>query len=167
MNTLQTVLRSMPEPDPADVAEPHVRTRIEGAVARFPGALVIGAQQLVSLDGKLRETPRTLDAAREVLLELRGKTQQLHSAVALAEDGQITWSSVDTAHVKMRPLSAQFIGRYLAAADPQAIGSPGAYELDGVGLQLFEHAHGAYPAILGAPLFPLFARLREIGFMVS
>jgi septum formation protein len=167
INTLREVLRSMPEPDPADVAELQVRTKVDGAVARFPGALVIGAQQVVSLDGNLRETPRTLDAARDLLLELRGKTHQLHSAIALAEEGQITWSNVETAHLTMRPLSAQFIGRYLAAAGPQAIGSPGAYELDGIGLQLFEHVQGAYPAVLGAPLFPLFARLREIGFMVS
>ncbi len=167
MNTLRAVLRSMPESDPADIAELHVRTKIDGAVVQFPGALVIGAQQVVSLDGKVPEAPRTLDAARDLLLELRGKTHQLHSAIALAEDGQITWSNVDTAHLTMRPLSAQFIGRYLAAAGPEAIGSPGAYELDGIGLQLFEHVQGAYPAVLGAPLFPLFARLREIGFMVS
>lgn len=167
MNTLREVLRSMPESDPADIAELHVRTKIDGAVVQFPGALVIGAQQVVSLNGKVPEAPRTLDAARDLLLELRGKTHQLHSAIALAEDGQITWSNVDTAHLTMRPLSAQFIGRYLAAAGPEAIGSPGAYELDGIGLQLFEHVQGAYPAVLGAPLFPLFARLREIGFMVS
>ena len=167
VNTLREVLRSMPEPDPADVAELHVRTRIDGAVARFPGALVIGAQQVVSLDGKVREAPRTLDAARDLLLELRGRTHQLHSAIALAEEGQITWNSVDTAHVTLRPLSAQFVGRYLVAAGPQVVGSPGAYELDGIGLQLLEGLEGVYPAILGAPLFPLFARLRQIGFMVT
>ena len=167
MNTLREVLRSMPEPDPADVAELHVRVKIDGAVARFPGALVIGAQQIVSVDGKLREAPRTLDTARDLLLELRGKTHQLHSAVALAEEGQITWSSVDTAHVTMRPLSAQFVGRYLAAAGPQAIGSPGAYELDGVGLQLLDRIEGAFPAVLGVPLFALLRRLRQIGFLVS
>lgn len=167
VNTLRAVLRSMPDPDPADVAELHVRTRIDGAAARFPGALVIGAQQVVSLDGKLREAPRTLDAARDLLLELRGRTHQLHSSIALAEEGQITWSSVDTAHVTMRPLSAQFVGRYLVAAGPQAVGSPGAYELDGIGLQLIESLECVYPSILGAPLFPLFARLREIGFMVT
>lgn len=167
MNTLRAVLRSMPEPDPADVAELQMRTRVDGAVARFPHALVIGAQQIVSLDGKVREAPRTLDAARDLLLELRGRTHQLHSAIALAEEGQFTWSNVETANLTMRPLSAQFIGRYLAAAGPQAVGSPSACELDGIGLQLFEHVDGAYPAILGAPLFPLFARLRKIGFMVS
>lgn len=167
MNTLRAVLRSMPDPDPAGVAELHVRTRIDGAVARFPSALVIGAYQIISLGGELRETPRTLDAARDLLLELGGKTHQLHSAIALAEEGQVTWSNIDTAHVSMRPLSTQFVGRYLAAAGSQAVGSPGAYELDGVGLQLLDRIEGAFPAVLGAPLFSLFARLREIGFMVS
>lgn len=166
-HTFQELLRSMQALDPADIAELHVRSRIDDAVARFPGALVVGAQQVISLDGKLLETPRTLDAARDLLFELRGKTHQLHSAIALAEEGHITWSNVETAHVKMRQLSAQFIGRYLAAAGLQAVESPGAYQLDGIGLQLLEHIEGAYPAILGAPVFPLFARLREIRFMVS
>lgn len=167
LQTLQSVLRSMATPDPADVAELHMRLKIDDATARFPGALVVGAQQVISLDGKLLETPRTLDAARDLLLELRGKTHQLHSAIALAEEGQITWSRVEIAHLTMRPLSAPFVGRYLAAAGPQAVGAPGAYQLDGLGLQLFERLEGAYPAILGAPLLPLFARLREIGFMVT
>lgn len=166
-NTLREVLRSLPESDPADMAELHMRTKVDGAVARFPGALVIGAQQIVSLDGKPREAPRTLDAARDLLLELRGKKHQVHSAIALAEEGEITWSSVGTAHVTLRPLSASFVGRYLAAAGPQAVGSPGAYELDGIGLQLLERIEGAFPDVLGGPLFGLFARLRSIGLLVS
>jgi septum formation protein len=167
IDTLQTLLQTMREPDPADAAELHMRAKIDDANARFPGALILAAHQIISLEGKLLETPRTLHAARDLLLELRGKTHQLHSAVALAEEGQITWSSVDTAHLTMRALSAQFVGRYLAVAGPQAVGSPGAYQLDGVGLQLFERIQGDYPAILGAPLLPLFARLRAIGFMAS
>jgi nucleoside triphosphate pyrophosphatase len=164
---LETAGRMTQPDDPADVAELHVRAKIDDASARFPGALVIGAQEIVSLDGKLRESPKTLDAARDLLFELRGRTHQRHSAVALAVEGQITWSSVETAHLTMRPMSAQFIGRYLAAAGKQAIESPGAYQLDGVGLQLFERVEGAYPAVLGAPLLLLFGRLREIGFMAS
>lgn len=167
INTIREVLRSMAEADPADIAELHVRAKIDGAVARFPGALVIGAQQIISLDGRTRETPRTTDAARDLLLELRGRTHQLHTAVALAEEGQISWSCVDTAHMTMRPLTAQFIGQYVVAAGPQAVNSSGAYELDGVGLQLFDRIEGAFPAVLGVPLFPLFARLREIGFMIA
>ena len=109
----------------------------------------------------------TVDAARDRLFELRGKTHQLHSAVALAEDGNITWTHIETAQLTMRSFSAQFVGRYLAAIGPHVCESPGAYELDGVGLQLFDRIQGDYLAVLGAPIFLLFARLRENGIMVS
>lgn len=167
MQTLQGVLKEMSDPEPSDVAELHVRIKIDEASHRYPGALVIGAQQVVSLDGKLCETPRTIHAARDLLLELRGKTHQLHSAVALAREGEIVWSSVETAHLSMRNLSAQFVGRYLIAAEVQAVGYPGAYQLDGIGLQLFDDVEGAYPAVFGAPIFGLFARMRELGAMVT
>ena len=167
MNALQALLGSMPEHDAADVAELHVRMRVDSAVAQFPGALIFGAHRVVSLNGSVMEAPRTFDAARDLLLDLRGETHQVHSAVALAEEGRIIWSSVDTAQVRMRPVSAEFIGRYLSAAGAEAVGSPGAYNLDGVGLQLIDHIEGTYPAGLGVPLFTLFEQLRKIGFMVS
>jgi septum formation protein len=163
----QALLESLGETDPADVAELLVRTRIEEANARVPGALIIGAHQVVSFDGKVLEKPTTVDAARDRLFHLRGKTHQLHSAVALADDGNITWTHVETAQLTMRPFSAQFVGRYLAAAGPQVCESPGAYQLDGVGLQLFDRIQGDYLTTLGAPIFLLFARLRESGIMAS
>ncbi len=166
-NKDQALLKTLGETDPADVAELLARTTIEEANARVPGALIIGAHQVVSLNGKVLEKPTTVDAARDRLFELRGKTHQLHSAVALAEDGNITWTHVETAQLTMRSFSAQFVGRYLAATGPQVYESPGAYELDGVGLQLFDRIQGDYLTVLGAPIFLLFARLREIGFMAS
>jgi septum formation protein len=165
--THQALLKNMEETDPADVAELLTRTKTEKANARFPGALIIGADQVVSLNGKLLEKPKTIDAARDRLFELRGKTHQLHSAVALAEEGQITWTHVETAHLTMRSFSAQFVGRYLAAAGSQVCESAGAYQLDGVGLQLFDRIQGDYLAILGVPILLLFAHLRESGFMAS
>ena len=161
--THQAVLKHMEETDPADVAELLTRTKIEEANARVPGALIIGAHQVVSIDGKLLEEPKTIDAARDRLFELRGKTHQLHSAVALAEEGQITWTHVETAHLTMRAFSTQFVGRYLAAVGLHVCNSPGAYQLDGVGLQLFDRIQGDYLAVLGVPILQLFARLRQSG----
>jgi septum formation protein len=163
--THQALLKNMDKTDPADVAELLTRIRIEEANARFPGALIIGADQVVSLNGKLLEKPTTIDAARDRLFELRGKTHQLHSAVALAVEGQITWIHVETAHLTMRSFSAQFVGRYLAAAGPQVCESAGAYQLDGVGLQLFDRIQGNDLGTFGVPILLLFARLRESGFM--
>jgi septum formation protein len=163
----QAMLETLGVTDPADVAELLARTRIEEAHARAPGALIIGAHQVLSLNGKVLDKPTTVDAARDRLFELRGKTHELHSAVALAEDGNITWTHVETAQLTMRAFSPQFVGRYLAAIGPQVLDSPGAYQLDGAGLQLFDRIQGDYLTTLGAPIFALFARLRETGLMAS
>jgi nucleoside triphosphate pyrophosphatase len=102
--------------------------------------------------------------ARDMLFELRGKTHQLHSAVALADEGTITWANVETTELTMRSFSAEFIGRYLAATDSQVCEWPGEYRLDGLGIQLFDRIDGGYLVALGVPILPLFARLREHGF---
>jgi septum formation protein len=161
------LLETLGVTDAADVAELLARTRIEEVHAHAPGALIIGAHQVVSLNGKVLEKPTTVDAARDRLFELRGKTHELHSAVALAEEGSITWTHIETAQLTMRAFSPQFVGRYLAATGPQVFESPGAYQLDRARLQLFDRIQGDYLTTLGAPIFLLFARLRQIGLMAS
>jgi septum formation protein len=160
-------LKDNGELDPGDVAELLARAKAEEISARFPGALVIGADQVLSLNGKILHKPKDSDAARDMLFALRGKTHQLHSAVALAEQGQVTWTHIETAHLTMRPFSSQFLGRYLAAAGPQAYQSVGAYQLDGLGIQLFDRIEGEYLSILGLPLLLLLARLRENRVLAS
>jgi septum formation protein len=159
------VFRDNGKMDPGDVAELLARAKAQEVSARFPGPLVIGAEQALSLNGKILHKPP--DTARDTLFALRGKTHQLHSAVALAEGGQVTWTYIATAHLTMRPFSPQFLGRYLAAAGPQAHQSVGAYQLDGLGIQLFDRIEGDYFAILGLPLLVLCARLRENRILAS
>ena len=164
---IHDALKDNGETDPGDVAELLARAKAHEVSARFPGALVIGAEQALSLNGKLLDKPKDPDAARDTLFALRGKTHQLHSAVALAEGGQVTWTYLETAHLTMRPFSSQFLGRYLAAAGGQAHQSVGAYQLDGLGIQLFDRIEGDYFAILGLPLLLLCARLRENRILAS
>jgi nucleoside triphosphate pyrophosphatase len=155
------------EADPSDVAELLARANAQEVSARAPAALVIGADQVLSLDGKILDTPTDRDAVRASLLALRGKTHQLHSAVALAEGGQVTWSHIETAHVTMRAFSPEFLGRYLAAAGPQVYRSGLPYQIDGLGIQLFDRIEGDYFAILGLPVLLLFERLRENQILAS
>ena len=155
------------ETDPSDVAELLARAKAEEVSARVPGALVIGADQVLSLDGKILDKPTDRDAVRDSLFALRGKTHQLHSAVALAEGGQVIWTHIETAHLTMREFSSEFLGRYLAAAGPQVYQSVGPYQLDGLGIQLFDRIEGDYFAILGLPILLLFARLRESQILAS
>jgi septum formation protein len=163
----EALFKGNEERDPGDVAELLARAKAQEVSARFPGALVIGAEQALSLNGKILPKPEDPDAARDTLFALRGKTHQLHSAVALAEGGQVTWTYIETAHLTMRPFSPQFLGRYLAAAGPQVHQSVGAYQLDGLGIQLFDRIEGDYFGILGLPLLPLCARLREQRVLAS
>jgi septum formation protein len=116
----KALFRDNREMDPGDVAELLERAKAQEVSARFPGALVIGAEQALSLNGKILPKPEDPDAARDTLFALRGKTHQLHSAVALAEGGQVTWTYLETAHLTMRPFSPEFLGRYVAAAGPQS-----------------------------------------------
>ena len=103
-----------------------------------------------------------MEAARRHLLNLSGKTHQLNSAVALVRDGETLWSHVAVARLTMRALEPAFIGRYLARVGDKALSSVGAYQIEGEGIQLFEKIEGDYFTIVGLPLLPLLAALRDL-----
>jgi septum formation protein len=128
-------------------------------------ALVIGADQVLEIDGERLTKPADMEAARHQLLKLSGKTHLLHSAIACAQGGEIVWQHVETASLTMRKLTPTFIGRYLAAVGEDALKSVGAYQLENRGIQLFEKVEGDYFAILGLPLLPLLAFLRSEGIV--
>jgi len=128
-----------------------------------PGDLVIGADQMLELDGERLTKPVDMEAARRQLLKLSGKVHVLHSAVACARNAEIVWQHSEPAHMTMRRLTPEFVGRYLAAVGPPALSSVGAYQLEGRGVQLFERIEGDFFAILGLPLLPLLAFLRREG----
>ena len=104
-----------------------------------------------------------MEAARRQLLDLSGKRHTLHTAVAVATNGEIIWTETTVATLTMRKLSPEFIGRYLAAAGEDVLGSVGAYQLESLGVQLFEQIEGDYFSILGLPLIPLLDTLRREG----
>jgi septum formation protein len=101
-----------------------------------------------------------------MLLQLRGKTHQLHSAVVLAAAGEMLWSHLDTAELTMREFSTSFLDTYLLRAGARICNSVGGYELEGLGIQLFARIAGDYFTILGLPLLPLLAELRARGILM-
>lgn len=174
--------------EPADVDEAAIRAELESAVvtvpppavagvlarakaeqvsARHPDALVIGADQVLALGTRLFEKPPTLDAARAQLSQLRGRRHALHSAVALAEGGRVVWETVGKAELTMLSFSDDFLDTYVSRAGERICASVGAYELEGLGLQLFEAIEGDYFTILGLPMLELLAELRNQGVLLS
>jgi septum formation protein len=150
-----------------DVAEVLARAKAEAVSDLAPGAFVIGADQVLACGGRILAKPETMDVARTQLLELGGKTHTLHTAVALASNGDVRFTYTDDATLTMRKLTPEYIGRYLAAAGEEVLSSVGSYQLEGVGIQLFEKIDGDYFSILGLPLLPLLDALRREGVIDS
>ncbi len=129
----------------------------------LPGAWVIGSDQILALDTQMLGKPGSRAAARAQLKQLQGSTHALVTAVSLARGGRTAWQHTDRAELTMRELSDDAIERYLDRAGSAVLGSPGAYHLEGLGSTLFERVRGDYFGILGLPLLPLLAALRERG----
>lgn len=132
-----------------------------------PGALVIGADQVLDFAGRVVTKSRDMAEARDLLVQLRGHTHALHSAFALARDGHLLCYHCDTAHLTMRAFSDPFLDGYLAEAGETILACVGCYQLEGRGLQLFEAIEGDYFTILGLPMLPLLAELRARGALAT
>lgn len=156
-----TMRQALDEVDPQDVAEILARAKAEAVSVGHPDAVVIGADQILALDGRIFTKPKDDEAARRQLLDLQGRTHTLVSAVAIARRGATVWTDTGAARLSMRSLTPEFIGRYLAAAGPRALESVGAYQLEGLGAHLFTQVDGDYFTVLGLPLLPLLEALRN------
>lgn len=146
-----------------DVALVLAEAKAQEVSGRAPGALVIGADQTLTLGEERLHKPAGMEEARRQLLRLSGRTHRLASAVVLARDGETLWRHVETADLTMRALSPPEIGRYLARAGEAALSSVGCYQIEGVGLQLMERIEGDFFTIVGLPLLPLLKELRAQG----
>lgn len=125
-----------------------------------PGAMVIGADQTLSLGAELLHKPSDRQQAAGQLEHLRGKTHRLHAAVALASQGKLIWSDIQTAELTMRAFTAAERDDVLDREGDALLGSVGSYRLEGPSIRLFETVTGDYFSILGLPLLPLLAALR-------
>ncbi|MCO4317308.1 Maf-like protein [Phyllobacterium sp. 21LDTY02-6] len=148
---------------PEDVALVLAEAKALDVSESNPGALVIGSDQTLSLDDEVLHKPADMEAARLQLLKLSGKTHHLNSAVVIARDGQTLWRHVAVARMTLRELDPGFIGRHLSRVGEIALQSVGAYQYEGEGVQLFKSVEGDYFTIVGLPLLPLLAELRELG----
>ncbi len=133
----------------------------EAKALAVPGPVVVGADQILELEGRILHKAADLEEARARLDELGGRTHRLHTALALAKSGEVVWRNVETAVLTMRSFSVAERDAVLAAEGEAVLGSVGAYRLEGPSIRLFERIEGDYFAILGLPLLPLLAALRE------
>lgn len=162
--SIKQAMKQDPEFSNTDLAALLARSKAILISQSHPAKIVIGADQVLQLGTRLFDKPASRSQARDHLMELRGKTHSLISAVCCALGGEIIWSQEDEAHLTMRDFSNEFLGTYLAEVGDDVMSSVGGYKIEGPGLQLFEEIKGDYFTILGLPLLPLlaFLRTREI-----
>lgn len=147
--------------DAIGVARHLAHAKAAAVAAMLPGRLILGADQTLASGAKRFGKPANRAEAVEQLRILRGQTHELHSALALVRDEETIFSCLDTARLTMRDFSDRFLNDYLDLAGDTAMSSVGGYQLEGIGIHLFERIEGDYFTILGLPLLPLLAFLRQ------
>lgn len=165
---------------PAAIDEDEVRARLtdldpgslavalarEKALSIESASLILGADQVLECaDGSRLDKPRSRRQALEQLRLLSGTTHHLHSAAALARQGEIIWNARESVAMTMRPLSEAFLDSYLRSAGTAILSSVGGYRIEERGVQLFERIEGSHFAILGLPLLPLLDQLRQLSLI--
>jgi len=146
---------------PDGIAALLAREKALSVSSGHPNKFVVGADQTLALGARLFSKPAGRAQAKEQLTALAGQRHELHSAVAVASDGQVLFEEVAVARISMRRLSEADIDAYLDEAGPAVTSSVGAYQLEGLGIHLFEHIEGDHSTILGLPLLPLLGFLRS------
>ncbi|MEL7272067.1 MAG: Maf family protein [Pseudomonadota bacterium] len=148
---------------PEDRAEILAEAKAVSVSEAQGGALVVGCDQILSFEGEVLHKVQDMEAARRRLLHLQGKTHMLHSAVVLCQNGQTLFRHVTPCTMTMRPMTPEAIGRHLSHAGKGVLSSVGAYQIESLGVHLFDTIDGDLFSIVGLPLLPLLSALREHG----
>lgn len=150
-----------------EIAAALARAKALAVSAQAPDRYVIGADQVASCDGRNFGKPADMPAAKRLLEFLSGRTHRLHSAIAITRRGAVIFETVAHADMTMRSLSEAFIDAYLGEVGDNALASAGGYQVEGLGVHLFEAIDGDHSTILGLPLLPLLGALRREGALLS
>jgi len=152
---------------PGEIARLLARAKACAVADKLPGRLVLGADQTLALADRLFSKPADLAAARDQLTILRGRTHELHSAIVLARDGTVVFEHCEIARLGMRDFSDRFLDSYIEAAGSAVTASVGGYQVESIGIQLFERIDGDHFTILGLPLLALLQYLRRQGCLAG
>jgi septum formation protein len=151
----------VPSETPAAIAALLARQKALAVAGLHPARLVLGADQVLTLDAKLFSKPPDRAAARAQLRALSGRTHELHAAIAFVSGATVVFEHVGTARLTMRSFSDRFLDAYLEAVGSAATASVGAYQIEGLGIQVFERVEGDYFTVLGLPLLTALDFLRR------
>lgn len=163
----RTIEQQSPARDAGELAALLAREKARTIAAGLPGRLVLGADQTLALGERRFSKPGDRTGARAQLAALRGRTHELHTAVALMRESTIVFEHREVARLTMRAFSDSFLESYLDAVGAAVTASVGGYQLERIGIQLFERIEGEHFVILGLPLVALLQYLRQAGWLAA
>lgn len=152
---------------PAEIAVALAHAKAEAAARRHPDALLLAADQTLDHQGRLLMKPVDSEHARSQLLSLRGNTHLLHSAAVLRRGNTVLWAGIASASLRMRDFSEAFLDAYLHRMGPAVTTTVGGYQLEALGIHLFESIEGDHSTILGLPLIPVLHALRDLDCLAA
>ncbi|HWU63424.1 MAG TPA: Maf family nucleotide pyrophosphatase [Ensifer sp.] len=150
---------------PEAVATALAKAKAEDVANRHADAFVIGSDQVMSMDGRLFHKCTSVEMAREQLRSMRGRTHRLSSAISIVRNGEEVWKHISVADLTFRDFTDAFLDSYIANAGSKVLLTVGAYSYEGLGQQLFEKVEGDFFTIIGLPMLPLLAALRELAII--
>lgn len=143
-----------------DQADALAETKAMKVSAQHRG-IVLGADQMLEVDGRPLDKANSRAEAREYLQLLRGRTHTLHSAIVACIEGAPVWRYIGRPKLTMRAFSDAYLDAYLDDIGDDALATVGCYKIEGRGAHLFEKIEGDQYTIMGMPLLPLLAWLRD------
>lgn len=152
---------------PVHIARMLAAAKAQGVSHKMPGRLILGADQILDLDGQILAKAGDLEEAQAQLRALRGRSHDLISAAVLICDGKLLAEPCARVRLTMRNFSDGFLAGYVRAEGHNLLGSVGCYRLEGIGAQLFSAIDGDYFSVLGLPLLAVLESLRELGMLAS
>jgi septum formation protein len=152
---------------PRDVADALAEMKAQKISLKNPADLVIGADQVLALKGKIFSKPIDKPQACEQLKALSGQIHRLLSAVVVYQDGKPLWRHIGEVRLHMHPLSEPFITEYVDRNWDSIRWSVGGYKLEEEGVRLFSKIEGDYFSVLGLPLTEFLNWLRARGDLTT
>jgi nucleoside triphosphate pyrophosphatase len=150
-----------------DIADTLAESKARFVAEKFRNSLIIGCDQILVFEDRLIDKAKSIDEARKTLLELRGKTHKLLTAVVVFEQGVPVWRHIGRAKLIMRDFSNSFLDNYLNVSGAGILDSVGCYKLEQDGVQLFSEVQGDYFTVLGFPLIEILGFLRTRGVVAT
>lgn len=156
-----SALREGQSPDAIALALAHEKARAVSAL--YPDSLVLAADQILAVGDSLLDKPVGRAGLKSHLAQLSGRVHFLVNGVKLMRAETVIWSYSDRCEMEMRPLSEAEQAYYLAEAPDGVMASVGGYRIEAEGIHLFQRMTGDWSSILGLPLLPVLAALRQAG----